>query len=87
MELEEKTDEEDVESSSSDEDDSNIEEEDNFYDICKTENEKENQQSDEKSKWKIRFCKQMIFYCFISIQRKPKWYFCKFNKSPRSNKK
>merc|ERR1712235_28890 len=50
LELEEKTDEEDVEDSSSDEEDSDIEEEDNFYDICKTENEKEDNQSDEKSK-------------------------------------
>ena len=53
MELEEKTDEEDVEASSSDEEDSDIEEEDNFYDICKTENEKEDNQPDEKSKWEF----------------------------------
>ena len=53
MELEEKTDEEDVEASSSDEEDSDIEEEDNFYDICKTENEKEDNQSDEKAKWEF----------------------------------
>ena len=64
MELEEKTDEEDVEASSSDEEDSDIEEEDNFYDICKTENEKEDNQSDEKSKWEFNsFLFEVILYC------------------------
>ena len=64
MELEEKTDEEDVEASSSDEEDSDIEEEDNFYDICKTENEKEDNQSDEKSKWELNsFLFEVILYC------------------------
>ena len=64
MELEEKTDEEDVEASSSDEEDSDIEEEDNFYDICKTENEKEDNQSDEKSKWEFNsFLFELILYC------------------------
>ena len=63
MELEEKTDEEDVEASSSDEEDSDIEEEDNFYDICKTENEKEDNQSDEKSKWEFNsFLFEVILY-------------------------
>ena len=64
MELEEKTDEEDVEASSSDEDDSDIEEEDNFYDICKTENEKKDNQSDEKAKWEFNsFLFEVILYC------------------------
>ena len=64
MELEEKTDEEDVEASSSDEEDSDIEEEDNFYDICKTENEKEDNQSDEKAKWEFNsFLFEVILYC------------------------
>ena len=63
MELEEKTDEEDVEASSSDEEDSDIEEEDNFYDICKTENEKEDNQSDEKAKWEFNsYLFEVILY-------------------------
>jgi len=50
LELEEKTDEEDMEDSSTDEEDTDTEIEENFYDICKNENEKVGPQSEKKQK-------------------------------------